>query len=192
MNKVYVDENIYYIENFINPKDLIVFIEALNGNDQYESIDGSGPHVSNMFFHDSEINRLWINKYIPRIDKHIVDDGDFYINENNPLWIIDYKENFAFSDQSPKAEDASWIFPPHADADDTYNSLNKNLTKGWVIYLTDQYDGGELVYIHKGISLKPKAGTIVVHPGTKEYQHGVKKFSNGKRIIISGFNHKKQ
>lgn len=191
MNKIYVDPNIYYIENFINPKDIDFFIKSLDNKDDLNSIeDGSGPHVSYMFEHESEANALWKHKYIPKIYENIVDDGDFY-NDSNPLWIIKYKENFSFSDEIPSEEDAKWIFPPHADADD-YTDGNPGLTKGWVIYLTDNYDNGELVYIHKDVSLKPKAGTVVVHPGNKEYQHGVKKFSNGERIIISGFNYKKQ
>lgn len=190
MNKVYVDENIYYIEDFMSASDIEIFLQSLKYEELYITSPGSGPHSTYMFLHESNINKFWKNKYVKRIKDYIVDEGDFYKNENDSLWITKYKEYFAFSEEEPKGDDASWIFPPHSDAYDS--DINRDLTKGWVIYLTDKYDGGELVYVNKDISIKPRAGTIIVHPGTDEYIHGVKKFSGGERIIIAGFNHKKQ
>ena len=64
------------------------------------------------------------------------------------------------------------------------------VSKGIVIFINDDFEGGEVVYVNKDISIKPKAGTLVCHPGTKEYSHAVNKFYNGDRIIASMFVHK--
>lgn len=58
---------------------------------------------------------------------------------------------------------------------------------GCVIYFTDDFDGGELNYINLGISHKPVAGQLIMHPGTEEYTHSVSDVSNGVRITSTMF-----
>lgn len=58
---------------------------------------------------------------------------------------------------------------------------------GSVYYVTDDFDGGEIYYPNKGVEYKPKAGSFIMHPGTKEYMHGIREISNGWRITISLF-----
>ena len=66
---------------------------------------------------------------------------------------------------------------PHSD-DNSYDLSQKDfnerksfVSKGIVIFINDDFEGGEVVYVNKNISIKPKAGTLVCHPGTKEYSH---------------------
>ena len=52
------------------------------------------------------------------------------------------------------------------------------------LYLTDDFEGGELYFPNLGISIKPKAGQLILFPGGHEYSHGVKMVTAGKRIVL--------
>ena len=79
--------------------------------------------------------------------------------------------------------------PVHADGCNMDGSSN-NLTWrefGSILYLNDDYTGGEIVYTEKNITYKPRAGTMIFHPGSLEYKHGVKKVIQGTRYVMTGF-----
>jgi hypothetical protein len=48
---------------------------------------------------------------------------------------------------------------------------------GIVVYYNDNYDGGEINYPELGISIKPKAGSLVLHSG--DILHGTLPVKNG-------------
>jgi DNA-binding Lrp family transcriptional regulator len=65
---------------------------------------------------------------------------------------------------------------------DDMGSKDSNHMAGWV-YLNDDYDGGELSFIHQGVSFKPKAGDLVLFPGNFHYWYHVAP-ANGSRYIM--------
>ena len=153
-------------------QNITISILPVNGSDDFQNIWGNvKENLKTLFYTDKTyIKEIEENPYTPAFAK--------YKNDN----------------------DKEWVMQPHYD--DTYEAKeipiegsNKQVgTKtlnGFIIYLTDNYIGGEIVYINKGISFKPKAGTLVCHPGTKEYTHGVKNFKGGERIVFSAFVHEK-
>jgi predicted 2-oxoglutarate/Fe(II)-dependent dioxygenase YbiX len=58
---------------------------------------------------------------------------------------------------------------------------------GAVVYLTDEYEGGEIFFDKKGIKLKPPAGSAVVFPASHLYRHGVTELLNGERLTMTCF-----
>jgi len=54
-----------------------------------------------------------------------------------------------------------------------------------LIYLNDDYDGGEIYFPRQEISIKPKAGTLITFPGSLHYIHGVNKIISGTRYTIT-------
>jgi hypothetical protein len=82
-----------------------------------------------------------------------------------------------------------WSMGPHAD--NVYDMVTKSFVSsvvaGIVFYINDDYEGGEIVYVNKGITHKPKANSFVCHPAFEEYTHGVLKVKNGTRYILSTF-----
>lgn len=70
---------------------------------------------------------------------------------------------------------------PHIDQD----KKNEDADYVIILYLTDDYDGGELTFIKKGVTIKPSAGDIVVFPGDKRFLHKINKISKGKKILIN-------
>ena len=42
-----------------------------------------------------------------------------------------------------------------------------------ILYLNDDYEGGELYFENKDFKVKPKPRSLLVFPGTEEFEHGV-------------------
>ena len=77
--------------------------------------------------------------------------------------------------------------PVHHDDDPYKTELTTRY--GFVLYLNDDYTGGELYYPKLDIEYKPKSGDLVIHPGTEEYSHGVRDIVSGERYNITLFAH---
>ncbi len=56
-----------------------------------------------------------------------------------------------------------------------------------VLYLNDDYTGGEIEFEDQGIIVKPTAGSIVVFPSRKPYYHASKPVLSGEKYIVPGF-----
>jgi len=57
-----------------------------------------------------------------------------------------------------------------------------------ILYLNDDYEGGELFFENIGLKIKPDRGSLLVFPGTEEFAHGVKSVKSGPiRYVIVGF-----
>lgn len=57
-----------------------------------------------------------------------------------------------------------------------------------VVYINDDYKGGELFFTNKNIEIKPPAGSIMIFPATEEYEHGVRHVLEGPiRYVLPAF-----
>lgn len=79
--------------------------------------------------------------------------------------------------------------PPHADAENEDGSPHPFWYRkfGCILYLNTDFDGGEIYFPKKDITLKPEAGTLVFFPSTVEWLHGVKETKNGERYNMATF-----
>jgi hypothetical protein len=66
------------------------------------------------------------------------------------------------------------------------DELDSTVQYGVVIYLNDNYEGGEIYYPELNITIKPKARSIIIHPAG--LAHGVTTIKgNNTRYILSSF-----
>jgi hypothetical protein len=57
-----------------------------------------------------------------------------------------------------------------------------------VAYINDNYEGGEIFFTNKNIEIKPPKGSLLVFPGTQEYEHGVRHVKPGPiRYVLPAF-----
>lgn len=57
-----------------------------------------------------------------------------------------------------------------------------------IIYINDDYVDGELFFEHKDLQVRPKPGSLLIFPGTEEFEHGVRHVGEGPiRYVIVGF-----
>ena len=78
---------------------------------------------------------------------------------------------------------------PHADKqllDGTPNSYPENDIAS-LIYINDDYDGGEIFFPNQSIQLKPPKNSLIFFPGDVFFLHGVTTVSSGIRYTIPSF-----
>lgn len=79
--------------------------------------------------------------------------------------------------------------PPHCDNMFGTNdhAVNKHRDFGCIIYLNDDYGGGETYYPDNNCSIKPKAGKLAIHPADCNHRHGVKTVKDKIRYTVASF-----
>ena len=65
--------------------------------------------------------------------------------------------------------------------------VESNIVASFSLYLNDDFEGGEIVYINKKVRHKPIANSMVVHLATPEYEHGVGLVNEGTRYFMTNF-----
>ena len=50
---------------------------------------------------------------------------------------------------------------------------NDTMAMSIVLYINDDYNGGNLRFVDHDFEIKPKAGSLLVFPSTDDYEHGV-------------------
>ena len=186
MNKIYLDqdEEIYYVENFIDEDALNIILSAYKDDSKWER---SGEFYQ---LHDKDFP-IEVKEELDKIRikiKEIIDNDDEVAN-------------FVYSLQKFKISDHDWAIKPHSDRwtpeeDSEYGDPHANptssfVTKGYVLYFNDEYEGGELVYTNKDIKFRPKKKMLVVHSGFESCQHGVLSVTSGERYMMTGFVYEK-
>jgi Rps23 Pro-64 3,4-dihydroxylase Tpa1-like proline 4-hydroxylase len=53
-----------------------------------------------------------------------------------------------------------------------------------LIYLNDDYEGGELSFATHDVTIKPKVGDLIIFPGNMHYAHEVKEVLSGVRYTL--------
>lgn len=78
---------------------------------------------------------------------------------------------------------------PHADAEEPNGQRHQYWWRkfGAIIYLNNDFIGGELYYPNLDITVKPEAGMLAVHPGTLTFLHGVKPVIGNTRYTLTSF-----
>lgn len=74
--------------------------------------------------------------------------------------------------------------PYHSD-NGSSNERTENIVYGIVLYLNNDFSGGELDYWGLGISYTPRPGSLVIHLGG--LRHGIKEVTSGTRYMITSF-----
>lgn len=70
---------------------------------------------------------------------------------------------------------------PHYDGQDGDTNLKYSL----VTYLNDDYDGGEINFPNQNLTIKPKAGSLVMFPSQKPYIHESKPVLSGNKYMYT-------
>jgi len=185
VNKIDIDENIIYIEDFISKEDLSLFIHEINNNSYIEDY-GHPVHLTLKVGKNKNVIDLWF-EYIEKL-KVMLESTDRKIKISSTGQI-----DFTKYRHIPDNPNDKYLMQPHQD-DASYDWEEDQkgptfVSHGIVIFITDDFDGGEIVYVNKDISIKPKAGSLLVHPGNLDYSHAVNKFYNGERIVYAAFVH---
>jgi hypothetical protein len=118
-----------------------------------------------------------------------------FINDGNEVCLFVHPEGSSMQPHTDIVE----VTPVDQYSNTDFNNLDSIRKSGedlpfhWtghlasLIYLNDNYDGGELYFPDKKISIKPKPKMLVMFPGNDYYIHGVAENKNNTRFNLSYF-----
>jgi|688.fasta_scaffold171628_4 Rps23 Pro-64 3,4-dihydroxylase Tpa1-like proline 4-hydroxylase len=104
-----------------------------------------------------------------------------------------YKEKFGITEDVYNPENFQLLkyevgqyFHSHYDS---YPSVNRVISV--LIYLNDDYEGGEIEFVNFDIKIKPKAGTLIMFPSNYPYRHIAHPVISGTKYAVSTFLHER-
>lgn len=105
--------------------------------------------------------------------------GEFYAL-TGPLWTDTVQLNIW--------EQGSCL-PPHTDNSNPDGSAHSTPWRDFssIVYLNDDYEGGELYFTAQDQVLKPRRGMLVAFSAGYHHEHGVLKVTRGRRITMPAF-----
>ena len=123
------------------------------------------------------------NKTLEEIHTKVENALDKCLNHYESLWHLKmhYKEAFNFVKYLPGK-----YFKIHGDHGPYYAC-----TISAVVYLNDNYEGGEIEFIRQGLVVKPEAGDIVIFPSNFVYEHASLEITSGIKysvVIMTDYN----
>lgn len=185
-NKVYIDPEIYYVENFISQDE----IDTILGS-TFEWIQTNEDGNSASPFDEKDLQTLRIDGVARRFTGIIKSQEQFWWdvivkrlrqlldNENEKYNAVPYITKYL--------PEGDWGLYYHYENHPDCGPVGKYTTKGFTLGLNDGWSGGEISFKHKDIDFTVKPGTIVVFPASEDYTHAVLKSRDGDRIVHSAF-----
>lgn len=187
-------DNVIVVENFLSADDLKIITDIIHGL----------PEEDWMIEYTQNLKRFCLEKFGRDDVDNLVAEGKFEITvgwqdknynlENEPVThgIIERLNHFVnLSDPSLEASGLKTLqrmqegiqLKAHTDQD-----TDPSIRYATIIYINDNYNGGELFFSNKDIEIKPKPGSLIIFPGTGEFNHGVKHVQAGPiRYVLVGF-----
>lgn len=161
-----LEEKVYYYTNVIeDPKKLVDAIENDNKDPWGEWMACSGQHY--VYGTDKQIVQSVENDYIYKTLQKAFDDVARDYAKAQGI----EEEPKLFPQYPIKKYMPGTFMGAHFDQQEG----DERLKVSFVMYLNDDYEGGELEFAEVPIKLKPKAGTLAVIPGGHKYRHRVNK-----------------
>ncbi len=117
------------------------------------------------------------------IHQQVEEKLDLCLRHYESLWHLQmqYKEAFNFIKYNPGK-----YFKVHSDDGPYYTC-----TISSVVYLNDDYEGGEIAYPRHELVIKPEAGDILINPSTFVYEHASLEVKSGTKyavVIMNDYN----
>ena len=182
--------NVY--RNAIPEKDCIDYIsrleKALNGSTQFQWSNAKVTNSADVDDYARKAQDFKISsdnlgpKTSENVDLYNLHEELFQklqlcMNDYGYYWGVGVRSYEAFN--FVKYEGAGTQFRVHADHGPTYVA-----TISAVIYLNDDYEGGELWFPRFDLDLKPKRGDIAIFPSTFIYEHASKEMIDGTKYAV--------
>jgi hypothetical protein len=178
MEKVLHQENILEIKNFLEPEYCKSLIEYLDGNDGEAWAPICFPGV------------LGANVGMPSATEKISIEDMSKIRESMHSKVEEFLgrkvKNVTMSGHKyPTGSFAA----PHSDSADVDGELSAWQMNKYasILYLNEEYSGGQVYFPQHDVEIAPSAGSLLVFEGSPAYLHGVKEITSGDRFTILAF-----
>lgn len=193
LGAIFLEENIFYIPNFFDEDLLVAIKKEIDEEKEWQFTEKeNGRNFTDMFV----IKNPETNKKMQDIYEKFSQWPSFGKNFENV-------ENFDMQDVKWVKKRGTGAIPmmgPHWDGDPGVKYVDPKMMGTmrvpnrvkWatVIYLNDNFEGGELNYLHLGITFKPIAGALIGHKGDEpKYRHSVNEIVGDRYNLIFNFSY---
>ena len=175
------DPNIFVINNFITKEESNALTTvAKNATEEEWSIYNYTERGEDSEWDDRILILESCNSFDDKTNKIVIDLFEKIKKEINTILKKDIYEYTGFNTiyRSVIGQEMK----THSDS-----GLGPKFKYGVVLYLNDEYEGGEIFYPNIGLEFKPEAYSLLLHPAHEGYRHGVKKVSSGQRYSMTTF-----
>ena len=182
-----LDPNIFYYKNVIASPDYVIDrIEKIVSSELFASWEpgAASDNTSHVFGAKRPI-------YSHNYDLSSAEDRDLYdlIYLETLECVEDYATKHKINLPNPQPPSISKYFMgakmgPHVD---DHGDTRFRPILSAVLYLNDDYDGGELHFKNQGITIKPEAGSLVIFPSIQPYVHESKTIQKGIKYMSTFF-----
>lgn len=130
-----------------------------------DTIKSQQPIIGNMFY-------SFLDRMKPLIKESMRTDREVYANVTYVLKAL-----------------PGWDHPVHSDSGEDTPAEDQfgHRDFGTVVYLSDNFTGGEIYYPEFNVSIMPKPRSLAIHPGDHEHRHGVRALESGVRYSLVTF-----
>jgi hypothetical protein len=155
-----IEENIWVINNFLTKEETAEYVKtAIEAEESEWNQQGSG---------------WYEGKVLALHNKEVINTSHKIVEKFSNLF--EGKANYHFgspvSIHRMKPEEDMFVHADYAELDE----FKEECILFNVALYHNEFEGGELFYPGKDfIEYKPEPGDLVIHPGTSEYRHGVRK-----------------
>lgn len=164
--------NIYEIENFLTQEEQNTLYTLLSSVKETDWLNSVTDDIT------GNRNTGWDDKLLYLSDSGF--DGDMIVKRLKSFFIDFDNINSIINIQRYRPDESMSV---HVD-----DYWDKVVKFGVVIYINDNYSGGEIYYPDLSLAIKPKARSLMIHPAGQP--HGVKKvLGSSTRYIFSTFVH---
>jgi len=194
---------VYYTDVIKNPESLIKKIEDLDLMISNEKRLNTSVKPWTPWTYGEGENKLMFcwQKFIPQVKD--IDPSDYYNEQQTEISsqlfealdiTLDHytKELYPFANKNIKSReqtmhllkyDESGHLPAHQDQGISSRVLSV------LLYLNDDYEGGEIEFTHSKIKFKPKSGSVLFFPSNFLYVHEVYPVTKGPRYALPNWYH---
>jgi hypothetical protein len=188
-------EHVLSIENFITTEELDTFLKIIE----------TTPEEDWFIEYTKNLTRFCMEKFGRDDVDNLVAEGKFEITQGwqdknlnlstKPVSInIHRRLNSLVQEADPSLELAGFGTLQRMQAgvelkSHTDQHTDPSIRYAAILYINDDYKNGTLFFYNREDSdLRPKPGTLLIFPGTEEYEHGVRPVSDGPiRYVTVGF-----
>lgn len=173
-----INSQVFYIENFINIKNLTIINNWTKNNTPEKDPSGNTPfeHFSPFKSDDVEIRKIF-DKLQIKLYKTIKTKFLISVYQENIANIMIYKTGDFLPEHIDNMNEQKILTPTG------YASRDISST----IYFNDNYLGGEIFFPKQDLKIKPSAGSVVMFPSHDSYPHLVFPVLSGVRYSATNF-----
>jgi hypothetical protein len=186
-----VPENIKIVEDFLNEEDwlkLIDFCKNIDNDLKTKDHHVYQPIPEDIFNITNRYKKILMSKASELYGLDFIEDG-------NEVCLFVHPEGSHMMPHTDIVEvtDQNKYLGIDYNNLDSIRKSHKEVPFHWtghlatLIYINDNYEGGELYFPDRNINIKPKPRMLIMFPGNDNYVHGVSKNKNATRFNLSLF-----